>query len=138
MSKKIKTILMIIVAALVIGGLAWGYFSGSLNRVITRELAATSESFLEAVRTDDYSAAFDLCSQAFKSELGSPEDLRNGIEGRDAIPTEWELDLFRMNGNNGEVEGTGMLTRGRRAIINLALTRENRIWMISGFKIEEL
>jgi hypothetical protein len=137
MSKRLKKILIIAVAVLVAAALIWGYFSGSIDRLITRDLAATSEQFLTAVRTDNYDAAFSLCSKAFQAELKNVDGLRHGIAGRDAIPTEWQLDLFRMNGNNGEVEGTGMLTRGRRAVINLALTRENRKWLISGFLIEE-
>jgi hypothetical protein len=138
MTKRLKKILIIAIAVVVAAALIWGYFSGSIDRLITRDLAVTSEKFLSAVRTDDYDTAFALCSQAFKAELGSVDALHDAIYGRDAIPTEWQLDLFRMDGNLGEVEGTGMLTRGRRAVINLALSRENRQWLISGFLIEEL
>ncbi len=134
---KIRKILIIILVAAAAGGLAWGYYSGAINRLITRELAETSEKFLSAIKVDDYDTAFSLCSSDFQAELGSVDDLKRGIAHRDAIPTEWKLDLLRMNGNNGEVEATGTLTRGRRALINLALTRENRQWLISGFMIEE-
>ena len=137
MPKRLKKILIIVIAVVVAVGLIWGYFSGAIDRLITRELAVTSEKFLTAVRTDDYDTAFSLCSKAFKAELGSVDELRHSIAGRDAIPTEWQLDLFRMDGNIGQVEGTGTLTRGRRATINLALARENRKWLISGFLIEE-
>ena len=134
---NIRKILIIIIAGIAAGGLAWGYFSGAFNRMITRELAETSEKFLSAVKVDDYDTAFSLCTTAFQSELVSVDDLKRGIAHRDAIPTEWKLELLRMNGNNGEVEATGTLTRGRRALINLALTRENRRWLISGVLIEE-
>ncbi len=137
MSKRLKKILIILVAVLVAAGLAWGFFSGAFDRLITRELAETSEKWLTAVKIDDYDTAFGLCSSAFQSELGGPDGLKDGIAHRDAIPVEWKLNLFRMGGNNGEVEGTGTLTRGRRAIINLALSREDRKWLISGFLIEE-
>jgi hypothetical protein len=137
MSKRLKKILIVVIAVVVVIGLIWGYFSGSIDRLITRELAVTSEKFLTAVRTDDYDTAFALCSKAFRAELGSVDELRHSIAGRDAIPTEWQLDLFRMNGNIGQVEGTGTLTRGRRAVIDLSLSRENRKWLISGFLIEE-
>jgi len=137
MSNRLKKILIISIAALVAVALTWGILSGSIDRLITRDLAVTSEQFLTAVRTDDYDTAFSLCSQAFQTELGSTDGLGKSISGRDAIPTEWKLDLFRMNGNNGQVEGTGTLSRGRRAVINLSLTRENRKWLISGFLIEE-
>jgi hypothetical protein len=137
MSKRLKKILIIIIAAAVVVGLIWGYFSGSIDRLITRDLAVTSEQFLTAMRSDNYDAGFALCTKAFQAELKSVDGLRHAIAGRDAIPTEWELNLFRMSGNIGEVEGTGMLTRGRKAVINLALARENRKWLISGFLIEE-
>ena len=137
MKSKFKRIFVIVITLLTAAIFAWGYFSGAFNTFITRELSASSEKFLAAVKTDDYDTAFNLCSSAFKNELGSVDGLRQAIAHRDAIPVEWKLNLFRMNGNNGEVEGTGNLTRGRRAVINLALTRENRNWLISGFLIEE-
>lgn len=137
MSKKLKKVLVVLIGVVVIAGLAWGYFSGAFNLLITRDIAATSEKFLAAVKTDDYDTAFSLCSAAFKSDLGNSDGLKKAIAHRDAIPIEWKLNLFRMNGNNGEVEGTGNLTRGRRAVINLALAREKGKWLISGFLIEE-
>jgi hypothetical protein len=137
MSKRLKKILVILVIIVVIAGIAWGVFSGAFDRLITRELAVTSEKFLTAIKTDDYDTAYSLCSSSFQSELGSNDELRNAIAHHDAIPTEWKLNLFRMSGNTGEVEGTGTLTRGRRATINLALSREDRKWLISGFLIEE-
>jgi hypothetical protein len=137
MKSKFKKILVIVLIVLTAGVFAWGYFSGAFNSIITRDLAITSEKFLAAVKTDDYDTAFGLCSSAFQHELGSVDGLREAISHRDAIPVEWKLALYRMNGNNGEVEGTGNLTRGRRAVINLALARENHKWLISGFLIEE-
>jgi hypothetical protein len=137
MSKKLKKVLVVLIGVVVIAGLAWGYFSGAFNLLITRDIAATSEKFLAAVKTDDYDTAFSLCSAAFKSDLGNSDGLKKAIAHRDAIPIEWKLNLFRMNGNSGEVEGTGNLTRGRRAVINLALAREKGKWLISGFLIEE-
>ncbi len=137
MKHKFKRVFVIAITLLTAAVFAWGYFSGTFNTFITRELAATSEKFLAAVKTDDYDTAFSLCSSAFKNELGSVDGLKQAIAHRDAIPVEWKLNLFRMKGNNGEVEGTGNLTRGRRAVINLALARENRDWLISGFLIEE-
>lgn len=137
MKQKFKKVFILLIIGVAAVFLAWGYFSGAFNAFITRELAATSEKFLAAVKTDDYDTAFSLCSSAFKNELGSVDGLREAIAHRDAIPVEWKLNLFRMKGNNGEVEGTGNLTRGRRAVINLALARENRNWLISGFLIEE-
>jgi hypothetical protein len=137
MSPRLKKILIIVIALLAAAGLVWGYFSGTINRLITRELEETSDKFLTAVRADDYDTAFALCSQAFQAELGTVDDITHAIAGRDAIPMEWQFNLLRMNGNTGEVEGTGVLTRGRRAVINLALTRENRHWLISGFLIAE-
>ncbi|GAP22627.1 hypothetical protein [Leptolinea tardivitalis] len=137
MRKNTRKIIIILIILLVAAAGTWGYFSGAFNRLITRDLASTSEKFLAAVKIDDYDTAFSLCSSAFKSELGDPDGLKKAIAHRDAIPTEWKLNLFRMKGNKGEVEGTGTLTRGRRAIINIALSRENRKWMISGFLIEE-
>jgi len=137
MKSKFKKTLIIILIVLTSGFFAWGYFSGAFNSIITRDLAETSEKFLAAVKTDDYDTAFSLCSSAFQQELGSVDGLKEGIAHRDAIPVEWKLNLYRMKGNNGEVEGTGNLTRGRRAVINIALARENHHWLVSGFLIEE-
>jgi hypothetical protein len=137
MKSKFKKTLIIALVVLTGGVFAWGIFSGAFNTFLTRDLASQSEKFLAAVKTDDYDTAFSLCSSAFQHELGSVDDLKKAIAHRDAIPVEWKLSLFRMKGNNGEVEGTGNLTRGRRAVINLALTRENHKWLISGFLIEE-
>jgi hypothetical protein len=137
MKSKFKKILIVVLIVLIAGVFAWGTFSGAFNSLITRDLANTSEKFLAAVKTDDYDTAFSLCSSAFQKELGSVDGLREGISHRDAIPVEWKLNLFRMKGNNGEVEGTGNLTRGRRAVINIALARENHKWLVSGFLIEE-
>jgi hypothetical protein len=132
-----KKILTIVVLVLVTAAIIWGIASGAFDRLITRDLAVTSEKFLGSLRVDDYDTAFSICSSALQAELGNSDELRHAIAGHDAIPTEWKLNLFRMSGNNGEVEGTGTLTRGRRAVINLALARENREWLISGFLIEE-
>lgn len=132
-----KKILTIVVLVLITAAIIWGIASGAFDRLITRDLAVTSEKFLGSLRVDDYDTAFSICSSALQDELGNSDELRQAIAGRDAIPTEWKLNLFRMRGNNGEVEGTGTLTRGRRAVINLALARENRKWLISGFLIEE-
>jgi len=137
MKSKFKKVFVLVIIVLTAALITWGYFSGAFNSFITRDLASTSEKFLAAVKTDDYDTAFGLCSSAFKNELGSVDGLRSAIAHRDAIPVEWKLNLFRMKGNNGEVEGTGNLTRGRRAVINLALARENHKWLISGFLIEE-
>lgn len=137
MKNKFKKILIILVVFLSAAGAIWGITSGAFDRLITRDLATASEKFLAAVKTDDYDTAFSLCSSALQSELGSSDGLRSAIVDRDAIPTEWKLSLFRLSGSTGEVEGTGTLTRGRRAAINLALARENRQWLISGFLIEE-
>ncbi len=134
---KLKKILIIAAIILAAAGIIWGIASGAFDRLITRDLAITSEKFLGSLKTDDYDTAFSLCSTSLKEELGSVDELRHGTAGRDAIPTEWKLNLFRMTGNNGEVEGTGNLTRGRRAVINLALTREKGKWLISGYLIEE-
>lgn len=134
---KIKKILIIGGIILAAAGIIWGIASGAFDRLLTRDLSVTSEDFLAAVKTDNYDKAFSLCSSALQAELGSVDGLREAIYHRDAIPTEWKLNLFRMNGNNGEVEGTGNLTRGRRAVINLALTREKGKWLISGFLIQE-
>jgi hypothetical protein len=137
MKVKFRKTLIIVLLVLTAALIAWGFFSGAFNSFITRDLASTSEKFLAAVKTDDYDTAFSLCSSAFKNELGGVDSLKQAIAHRDAIPVEWKLNLFRMKGNNGEVEGTGNLTRGRRAVINLALSRENHKWLISGFLIEE-
>jgi hypothetical protein len=137
MKSKFKKVVIVVIILLTAALIAWGFFSGAFNSFITRDLASTSEKFLAAVKTDDYDTAFSLCSSAFKNELGGVDGLREAIAHRDAIPVEWKLNLFRMKGNNGEVEGSGNLTRGRRAVINLALARENHTWLISGFLIEE-
>jgi hypothetical protein len=101
-----------------------------LNTVLA-PVVDRGDSFMTALKDQDYQAAYDQCSSTLQAELGSVENLQTMMQG--IQPETWSYSTRSLRNGEGRLEGTVKLVDGREMDFTLRLDEEGDQWKISAF-----
>jgi hypothetical protein len=138
MSRKIILIAASIVLVVSAAAILVAYFTGAIDRTMTRDMAAVGDKFLRAVRNDDYGVIVDIVTPALLEEIGpTGQNMQDHFNETDLKPSTWEFTNREYIGTQGQMSGPVVFTRGRQGRVELSLFKLGREWKIAGFLFEE-
>lgn len=138
MSRKIMLIAASVVLVVSAAAILIAYFTGAIDRAMTRDMTSIGDRFMRAVRTDDYGVIVAIVTPALLEEIGpTGQNMQDHFNETDLRPTSWEFTIREYVGTQGQLSGPVVFTRGRQGNVELSLTKIGREWKISGFLFEE-
>ncbi|MCB9137906.1 MAG: hypothetical protein H6642_06125 [Caldilineaceae bacterium] len=114
-------------------------FIGSLVLIsftATRPIAELSRNFLTALSEENYAAAFRMMTESRQAELGSAENLQQGITANGVRPDSWTLSSRRIENGVGSIDGDVDFADGRAGTVRFRLLREDNRWKVDAFALE--
>ena len=99
---------------------------------------ATGEKFLQAIKDEDFEAAFNLCTPDLQAELGSPTDLAFYFPTDVLQLDSWTATMTQDASDTALSKMTGdvTFTDGTEGTYTLTLTQSNRRYLIDNFSFE--
>ncbi len=91
------------------------------------------EAFLNALKEENYQAAYALCDEYLQAELINPENLRYEIEKHQIQPESWSFDSQRMSVDQVEFSGPADFRLHPGGTFQLTLRRYNNEWKVAVF-----
>ena len=118
--------------------LACAALVGGLLYVLAFPTIETTHEFVDALSENDYVTAYELISQSYQQEFGSPEGLRGYVDkeltNRDLAP--WKITTirsFNMENNVGTFDWRVELANGGSASMRMDMRKEGEEWKIIYF-----
>jgi len=103
----------------------------------TQPIAEAGDEFMTALKNEDYTRAYSLCTPALQQELKNPQGLANIIRNGRVLPTRWSYSSRNVSGDQGELEGTVTFVGNREGTLELVLAQVGGTWKIAGFHLRE-
>ncbi len=124
---------------LMVGLVCIGSFAALVGSVFifTQPITEAGSAFLNALRDEDYDAAYAKMTGALQNQIGSAERLRTLITEFNAEPSVWSISYRSSSDNTGELRGTITTDNGSNHDLTLLLLREEGEWRIAAFNLLE-
>jgi hypothetical protein len=89
---------------------------------------------MAALRDENFSKAYDLCSDSLQSSFGSTEELKTYVEVNDLRPKEWDLSYSMIADKEIQLKGNVLFQDGRTATVAVWLIKVNALkWKVDDF-----
>lgn len=138
MSRRVIIIIASIVLVVSAAAILIAYFTGAIDRAMTRDMHNVGEKFMNAIRTDNYGVVVEIVTPDLLEEIGpTGQNMQDQFNESDLRPSTWEFTSREYIGTQGQMSGTVVFTRGRQGKVELSLSKIGRQWKISGFSLEE-
>lgn len=129
----------------VVAGLAWlGLIVGAvfvfgflLNTVVinplTQPVVTAGDSFLTALRVDNYDQAYSLCTPELQTEMGGTGGLEKIFKTNE--PAQWNWTSRSIRNGAGYLGGSLTFADGRKGTVQMTLSQVGNEWKIVSFRI---
>ncbi|MCX7839135.1 MAG: hypothetical protein N2559_06720 [Anaerolineae bacterium] len=103
----------------------------------TQPIINAGDSFMTALKNEDYTSAYNLCTPALQQELRNPQGLANLIRNANVRPIQWSYSSRNVSNDQGQLEGSVTFVGNREGTVQLVLTQVGGTWKIAGFRLRE-
>ncbi|MEM8859648.1 MAG: hypothetical protein AAGD96_15075 [Chloroflexota bacterium] len=114
----------VLLSCLAVGGLLF----------LTRDVASAGDEFMEALRNEQFSLAYEMMHPALQSEYDGYEGFQDAFREIGLNIESWRFTSRSINNDSGELSGQ-VTTTGQGGTVFLALLNENDQWFISSFRL---
>jgi hypothetical protein len=126
----------LVLVCVVIGGAIFAFVSSEIQPAKDK-----SEEFMEALKSEDYEAAYAMGDPEFQEVVGSAEALREGAQANNAIPEKWSFDTggsinSDSDGTTASFTGSVTYQDGSEHDLEMELTKIDDEWYINYFSFE--
>ena len=130
----------------ILAGLAWlGLILGAVFIVgfllstlvinpLTQPVVTTGDSFLTALRVDNYDQAYSLCMPELQHEVGGAGGLEKMFKTNE--PAQWNWTSRSIRNGAGYLGGSLTFADGTKGTVQLTLTQVGNKWKIVSFSID--
>lgn len=137
MNKKILLVLgagLLVVCLVCVGVIGVAFV---LGLGATQSISDVGDAFMTALKNEDYSTAYNLCTPALQQELRNPQGLANLIRNANVRPMRWSYASRNVSNDQGQLEGSVTFVGNREGTLQLVLTQGGGTWKIAGFRLRE-
>ena len=112
-----------------------GFEDTALQAVDSVEAGIVADSFMLALQTADYAAAYDLCSPDLQAEFGSVEDLGAWMQEYGIEPLDWTFASENQVDDMYQFLGTALFAGDLEADLEVVLIQVDGEWRVAGFHV---
>ena len=94
------------------------------------------EAFFQALKDEDYTAAYDLCDPYLQQDLIDPSNLQYIIEVYEYFPESWDFKNESMAANQKELNGIMVFKQHGEGVFQLILRNYEDGWKIAVFHLD--
>lgn len=134
MASPARVILFIVLGLVAVVLLFIGGIFG-VAMLATSGVADAGDKFLNALKSRDYTAAWNLCTQEVHDDIPTPESLQKLITEQQVEPVKWSYSSRNMEDNEGELAGSVTFANKETGSLSLVLRKQGDEWMIRGFRL---
>jgi hypothetical protein len=132
-SKKFPRGLMWIGIAILLMGIALPVGILTLVTGLVQPIVTVGESFMTALKTDDFARAYELCAPDLQRTIGTSTGIASRV--RDRKPETWSWSQRRIRNGVGIMEGSYTTADGKTGSIRIDLDDFDGQWKIVGFTL---
>lgn len=104
----------------------------------TQPAADVGEAFMAALKSGDYSQAYNLCAPALQKEVGgNAAGLERLVKNGRVEPTGWTFTSRNVENNVAQLTGTATFTGNRQGTVRVTLNQIGNDWKVVGFNLKE-
>lgn len=107
-----------------------------LRSAFATEVNAVAEQFLGALKSRDYSAAWNLCGQPVRNDISSPAALSTMIRSLEVEPIFWSYEISKSGQDEGAVNGEATFADSAKGSLAMLVKKQGDIWKIQMFRLE--
>jgi hypothetical protein len=107
----------------------------ALQPVASVEAGIVADSFMLALQTADYAAAYDLCAPDLQAEFGSAEDLGVWMQEYGVEPLDWTFTSEDQVDDMYQFLGTALFAEDLEADLEVTLIWVDDEWLVAGFHV---
>lgn len=134
MASPVRVILFIVLGLVAVVLLFIGGIFG-IAMFATSGVADAGDKFMNALKSRDYTAAWNLCTQEVRDDLPTPESLQKLITEQHVEPVEWSYSSRNIEDTEGELAGSVTFANKETGSLSLVLRKQDGEWMIRGFRL---
>lgn len=99
--------------------------------MVTQPVVSAGEDFLNALKRDDYAAAYDQMTPILQDSTGDADRLRALVSDYQAKPESWWFSNRSVNDETGGIKGQVTLMNGEKHSISVEMQKWDDEWLIS-------
>jgi hypothetical protein len=96
---------------------------------LTQPVVTAGDSFMNALKAGNYSAAFNLCTPDLQQQVGDANGLQAAMSVKQ--PTSWSWSSKSINNGLGSLEGSASFADGSKGTANLEFRQIGGDWKVS-------
>lgn len=132
--KPILRVILIVTVVTIVGcGVCFASIFGFLN-VLLAPASDVANTFLEAVRDDNYEIAYQQLSSDLKTQVEDSQRLHSLVLEYGAEPEVWFFNSQSVENNFGRFVGQATLKNGEQVDITIRLQLYDELWQVTSFE----
>lgn len=114
----------------------WKIRGFRLRSAFATEVGKVADTFLESLKSRDYSAAWALCAQPVRNDIPSPQALSTMIRSLEVEPVSWSYQITKSADGEGGVSGEVIFADSGKGELRMVVQQQSGAWSIQMFRLE--